>query len=616
MVANSLEACLFLYRDGKYQEYISCLEKYLQDVENVDVDKSIFDALHYLCKAYEANDPKNLTTVIRKYELLIKLSEKFAKEDIDETLNSISAHCEKIIKENTSYSEAKTRALYCIGLICYERQMYVQAKSNFDEYIHSLNHLSSDEKSHVIYTTIKALYHKGATHVELKEFYESINTYESMLKVLDENNYCKGNYRALYNIGMCYFLLRENQESLKYLRESLLYINTPRVQLDKFEHNLINIDKTEVEFNEDDTLRTIAIVYKMLGNFEEAIRLNEKIKDKYHSAIENKDKSSTAIFGENIKEEIINLYYDVRNNLALTFADKNDFKNAMKEISFLDMFEEKDVKDYMLDTKGYILYRNNKNKEALEFFDKAIQKNNNEPIYWFHRGNCLQKLNKFDEAIDSYTTSIEKIPDFENKFIDIYKKGGADTLDTLNNKAVATYKKGDKDGAVHQFKEILGLKYDYIAAHHNLIKLNLSGNAYRSFWDYWNKSWARKIVAGVIISYMVIAISFFLIFPTVFSFTDQFFNAEQDSPQTIEITNASTNGNSFLIVKNVTNGNNNTGNSISSEMLLYGTLSIGILALVLLSPIIRSANIGTTSLELTTVDRSTHRIEELEFREG
>ena len=57
---------------------------------------------------------------------------------------------------------------------------------------------------------------------------------------------------------------------------------------------------------------------------------------------------------------------------------------------------------YILDSMAWVLYRQNKPKEALAFLQKAVEKLDNDPTIHEHLGDVLLSLGKRDKALDHY----------------------------------------------------------------------------------------------------------------------------------------------------------------------------------------------------------------------
>jgi tetratricopeptide (TPR) repeat protein len=146
-------------------------------------------------------------------------------------------------------------------------------------------------------------------------------------------------------------MLGRNLDALLYFKESLMYLNTslppnnPLVGgIGKFEENFITIDAERKEYLEDDTFRSIAIVYRRLRQSEKAISIYMKIKNKYQKNIDSfqqqleveeyMDKNKKMSIYNN---EIWNLYFGIKNNLAMTYAETEEFDKALEEIRFLNL---------------------------------------------------------------------------------------------------------------------------------------------------------------------------------------------------------------------------------------------------------------------------------------
>ncbi|MGB7881358.1 MAG: tetratricopeptide repeat protein [Nitrososphaeraceae archaeon] len=290
-------------------------------------------------------------------------------------------------KENT-WNELKARITYCIGVLYFVKDQYLEAIEYFAEYLHFVNYLSREtEKKSVQYVTIKALFYKGRSHSGLQQYQEAINCYLNQLMQL-ERNYGNGSYRVLYNIGLNYMSSGDNGNALRYFSEALMNLNplsSVSVPVDALDENFISVDSKQKQYEENDTLRNIAIAYKKLKNFDKAKSINQKIKNTFQHRIdsladdlsraESLDKKK-----EIYKDEIWNLYFEVKNNLALTYVEDGEYKKALDEVRFVDLSDDDlSDKDYyvsaaMLDTKGYIHYKLNNTDEALKYFEKAICK--------------------------------------------------------------------------------------------------------------------------------------------------------------------------------------------------------------------------------------------------
>jgi tetratricopeptide (TPR) repeat protein len=57
---------------------------------------------------------------------------------------------------------------------------------------------------------------------------------------------------------------------------------------------------------------------------------------------------------------------------------------------------------YILDSMAWVLYRQNRAKEALRYLQKAVEKLDTDPTIHEHMGDVLQSLGKHDRALDHY----------------------------------------------------------------------------------------------------------------------------------------------------------------------------------------------------------------------
>jgi hypothetical protein len=175
-------------------------------------------------------------------------------------------------------------------------------------------------------------------------------------------------------------------------------------------------------------------------------------------------------------------------------------------------------------------------------------------------------------------------------------------MEALNNRAVAFYKKNKTEIAISELKKILKIDYDYVAAHHNILKLTMNPPVYSSFWSYWMDSLPKKIFAWLLITLISGILLSIVIVPGV---------------QSIIYSNNNINAlnNSIVSTKNITNETKPLSGNQSNEIPVFPLICLAVAVLLLLSPMIRSAKIGATSFELSMVDRNPDKQLELEFIE-
>jgi hypothetical protein len=125
-----------------------------------------------------------------------------------------------------------------------------------------------------------------------------------------------------------------------------------------------------------------------------------------------------------------------------------------------------------------------------------------------------------------------------------------------------------------------------VTAHENLIKISLGEQASPpNFWEFWKGTRSKK-VAG---SAMFILAAFLIIFPLLLFII----------PLTVEM--VETRQNFSTALKNITGGSGGSGKNMLESVIPYTfLLGAGILALILISPVIRTAKVGP--LEFTFLD--------------
>jgi tetratricopeptide (TPR) repeat protein len=195
--------------------------------------------------------------------------------------------CSKFYYQDGKIDEMNCRATYCLGLSHYINGDYNGAIYFFERYLHIVQLVKEiSEREFLEYTTIKTLHYKGRSHMRLEQHTEAINCFLSELKQIEICEYARGIYYVLFNIGLSYIRLEQNEDALYYFNESRMHLNTQPIQsLDKFDLDLITIKPEDIEYEEDDILRHIAIVYGLEGDNDRAISLYTRIKDKYYNEI-------------------------------------------------------------------------------------------------------------------------------------------------------------------------------------------------------------------------------------------------------------------------------------------------------------------------------------------
>ena len=250
------------------------------------------------------------------------------------------------------------------------------------------------------------------------------------------------------------------------------------------------------------------------------------------------------------------------NNKAMSYANNEEYNNALNVVNQ----ELRDNKEpFVLDTKGFILFKDEKYEQALALLDQAASNSTNDKFIAYHRGNVYSKLEKSRQALRNYDDAIRIDP----KFAEAY-----------NDKAAELSKMGKYDDAREALKMAIKFKPGLVQSHENLIRISLrEQSSPRTFWEFGTGSRAKIIAGGV----MFILAAFLIIFPLVVFMIQpmsdvigkgQNFSAAFQSP---------------------------AGGSKLESAIPYGFLvGAGILAVILISPVLRAAKLGP--LEFSFLD--------------
>jgi tetratricopeptide (TPR) repeat protein len=138
--------------------------------------------------------------------------------------------------------------------------------------------------------------------------------------------------------------------------------------------------------------------------------------------------------------------------------------------------------------QGTIALKNNKNKEALEFFDKILElvpKSNFKDLY-VNKGTALARLGKYQKAIDNYNLAIKLNANYEmvylNKGISLLMLGrnleaienfdkviefNPNSYDAYNNKGAALGYLNKYQEAIDNYNKAIELNPKYFEPHKN-----------------------------------------------------------------------------------------------------------------------------------------------------
>ncbi len=128
-------------------------------------------------------------------------------------------------------------------------------------------------------------------------------------------------------------------------------------------------------------------------------------------------------------------YNDARthNLIAGAYQLKKDTLGALEALQL--GFEKYPNDNDMVNSLIQIYLDMNKTDDAMKYLDLAIRQNPKNPTYHFAKGTLLEKLEKLDEAIESYKKSIEADPNFFNAYYNlgaVYYNHGVKQIDVAN----------------------------------------------------------------------------------------------------------------------------------------------------------------------------------------
>ena len=119
-------------------------------------------------------------------------------------------------------------------------------------------------------------------------------------------------------------------------------------------------------------------------------------------------------------------------------------------------------------SKGFILFENKKYEEALKCFDAALDLNVENPDAWYYKGNILYKRGNYEKALEAFDRSIEfsnplhfQFPRFTWIIMDPSSKIKLDATEALYCKGCALFKLTRYEESLEAFDKSLDIKPDF-----------------------------------------------------------------------------------------------------------------------------------------------------------
>jgi tetratricopeptide (TPR) repeat protein len=276
---SAIELCANSFNKENYAECFKTADDYLWKTEE-RFNEKIFVLMYYRGISLDKfGERENYNEALRSFATLlekhIRSPETFDKLKIEH----VRKKCSKYYYLDSKIDEMSCRAAYCSGLSHYLLKDYEGAIYFFERYLNIIQLVGKmSEREHLEYTTIKTLHYNGLSHMNLEQHVEAINSFLSEIKQIEVGHYATGSYLALFNTGLNYLILEKKYDALYYFSESLFHLNAQPVRsLEKFDLDLITINLDDIEYEEYDTLRHIAIVYGLIGKYDKAISLYTKL---------------------------------------------------------------------------------------------------------------------------------------------------------------------------------------------------------------------------------------------------------------------------------------------------------------------------------------------------
>jgi tetratricopeptide (TPR) repeat protein len=107
---------------------------------------------------------------------------------------------------------------------------------------------------------------------------------------------------------------------------------------------------------------------------------------------------------------------------ADSFFESGNYKLAIKFYEGARNISSEVVDEWLFDEKGTALFQKSKFSEALPFFDKALEINDQYAYFWYNKGTALHNLKNYKQAIECYNETLKLDSDYVSALVD---KAGA-----------------------------------------------------------------------------------------------------------------------------------------------------------------------------------------------
>jgi YVTN family beta-propeller protein len=349
-------------------------------------------------------------------------------------------------KSKSEYAKSKLKSMYDKSIVCSDKSIELNPR-NIDSWYNkgfALNNLGEYEKAIKCYDRVIEIdpdYFpvwnlKGNALNYLGKFQEAIKSYQQVLEKDPQN------IIAFYNKGLALNNLGEYEKAINcYDRvieidpENIDALNAKGLafeRLGEYEEAINCYDRViEIDPENIEALNSKGDALDRLERYKEAQQYYKKVSEAYLNEINNMNEKAKECENLHKYEEAI-IYYD-----RVISIDANNFNAWLKKgvlLFNLDKYEEAiECYDRVIGLDKYKekLKRSGQeltDKQVIEYY-KSIETNPRNIEALNEKGNTLEKLGKYDEAIQLFNLVIEKNPHF---VIDTIIKNG-DIFMTLGN---------------------------------------------------------------------------------------------------------------------------------------------------------------------------------------
>ncbi|MFX1257396.1 MAG: tetratricopeptide repeat protein [Promethearchaeota archaeon] len=288
----------------------------------------------------------------------------------------------------------------------------------YNEKGQSLLRLNEDEKAmewfdkalEIDQNNATALEKKGLCLLHLEQYDEAIKYYKKLLELNP------GHSTAWYKKACAESLKNEPNEALKSLKKAIELDDKKYRNFAKYDPNFSNINNLK-EFKDLVNPQAQGLITEILGEFERFKKFLDKVSPQ-------KKKGSNFTFGVSEVK---------RDNEKVLGQEISDIPNKVEEYN----------------KKGQSFLRLNNDKKAMEWFDKALEIDQNNAIALNKKGLCLLHLKQYDEAIKWYNKTLELNPNDSDAW---YNKACAESLKNEPNEALKSLKNAIECGDEIRYK--------------------------------------------------------------------------------------------------------------------------------------------------------------------